>query len=345
MQGTNWVLVTVLIGVFVVVTVSSDREHEAHGATSAKFRVDHEAKGQHNPHADHKAVLGSKKSADEFDDLPAEESKRRLGIIALRMDKNGDGFVDSDELTDWIHNSASFIFDLNVSRLCLVEESVIVLYDIFWSMISLDREETTERFTEMDVNRDGFVTWDEYLTEAFGDGELPLEELDADDKKLMEEDRRYFMSADLDHDDRLSTEEFDAFQNPEHYPHMHKTLIEMTMLEKDRNSDGKIDLKEFLGDISDNVESEWYTVEKSRFEDEYDVDKNLFLEGDEITKWLIPNLEETARQEADHLISSADKDDDGRLTIDEIVNEHALFVGSEATNFGERLTDMSHEEL
>ncbi|VDM40819.1 unnamed protein product [Toxocara canis] len=299
MGGAFWLTVTLLVGV-----TAADREHEAHGATSAKFRIDHEAKG-------------SKKSADEFDDLPAEESKRRLAIIARRMDTDGDGFIDSNELTDWIHKS----------------------------MISLDKEETAERFAEMDVDRDGFVTWQEYLTEAFGDGEAPVEEMDTDDRRLMDEDRRYFLAADDDHDNRLSAKEFDAFQNPEHYPHMHKTLVEMTMLEKDRNFDGRVDLKEFMGDIGDNIESEWYTVEKSRFEDEYDADKNGFLEGDEINKWLIPNLNETARQEAEHLISSADKDGDGRLTVDEIVAEHAVFVGSEATNFGERLTDMTHEEL
>uniref|UniRef100_A0A915BG54 Reticulocalbin-3 n=1 Tax=Parascaris univalens TaxID=6257 RepID=A0A915BG54_PARUN len=313
MGSALWWLLPVLLACVIV----ADREHEAHGASSAKFRVDHEAKGQHDAHADHRAVLGSKKSADEFDDLPAEESKRRLAIIARRMDANGDGFVDANELIDWIHKS----------------------------MMSLDKEETAERFTEMDVDRDGFVTWQEYLIEAFGDGEAPVEEMDADDKKLMDEDHHYFLAADSDQDGRLSTEEFEAFQNPEHYSHMHKTLVEMTMLEKDRNVDGKVDLKEFLGDIGENIESEWYTVEKNRFEDEYDVDKNGFLEGDEITRWLVPDMHETAKQEAEHLISSADKDGDGRLTVDEIVAEHALFVGSEATNFGERLTDMTHEEL
>lgn len=42
-----------------VCVVAADREHEAHGASSAKFRVDHEVKGQHDAHADHRAVLGN----------------------------------------------------------------------------------------------------------------------------------------------------------------------------------------------------------------------------------------------------------------------------------------------
>lgn len=50
-------------------------------------------------------------------------------------------------------------------------------------------------------------------------------------------------------------------------------------------------------------------------------------------------------QETEHLISKADKDNDGRLSIDEIVSESDLFVGSEATNHGESLIDLSHDEL
>lgn len=36
-------------------------------------------------------------------------------------------------------------------------------------MISLDLEESYERFQEIDADRDNFVTWGEYVKEAFGD--------------------------------------------------------------------------------------------------------------------------------------------------------------------------------
>jgi len=52
----------------------------------------------------------------------------------------------------------------------------------------------------------------------------------------------------------------------------------------------------------------------------------------------------SAETEANHLITSCDEDDDGRLSVDEIVNNHDVFVGSEATDFGERLNQM-HDEL
>lgn len=44
-------------------------------------------------------------------------------------------------------------------------------------------------------------------------------------------------------------------------------------------------------------------------------------------------------------MSKADKNKDGRLSIDEMVNESDLFVGSEATNHGENLINLSHDEL
>uniref|UniRef100_A0A0N5A7K3 Reticulocalbin-3 n=1 Tax=Syphacia muris TaxID=451379 RepID=A0A0N5A7K3_9BILA len=303
-----------LLGACIVLVVA-DREHEAHGSVSSKFRYEHEGEG-HNEHSDHKAVLGSEKVAKEFDELSPEESRKRLRVLAVKMDVNHDGFVDNEELTDWIQKS----------------------------IISLDKEESDERFAELDKDGNLVITWSEYIADGFGDIQ-ETENMDAEDKKLMEEDRKYFVAADHDGNGVLNMEEFDAFHAPEHHPHMHETVVELTLKEKDLNKDGKIDLKEFLGDIAGNEGAEWYEMEKARFADEYDKDKSGFLEGEEIVAWLIPDTKVTAQQEAEHLIANADKDHDKRLSIDEIVDEYGLFVGSEATNYGEHLNKVKHEEL
>lgn len=74
------------------------------------------------------------------------------------MDLNADGFVDKHELKTWIFNSLK----------------------------QLDREETDERFDEVDENRDGLITFTEYVKESFGEDEFDLnsspEKLDADDQ-------------------------------------------------------------------------------------------------------------------------------------------------------------------
>lgn len=64
---------------------------------------------------------------------------------------------------------------------------------------------------------------------AFGSGADANEKLitDPEDRKLLEEDRRYFSAADLNKDGKLSREEFGAFQNPEHFRHMHDILVQV----------------------------------------------------------------------------------------------------------------------
>lgn len=47
-----------------------------------------------------------------------------------------------------------------------------------------------------------------------------------------------------------------------------------------------------------------------------------------------------ATDEVDHLFAAADEDHDDRLSYDEIVNNHDIFVGSEATDYGDHLQNI-----
>jgi reticulocalbin-2 len=85
---------------------SHNVHHHSHGNTErledgafsprGDKHFDHE--GDHHNEFDHEAIIGSVKEAEEFHDLPPEESKRRLGILVQKMDFNSDGFVDRHEL-------------------------------------------------------------------------------------------------------------------------------------------------------------------------------------------------------------------------------------------------------
>jgi Ca2+-binding EF-hand superfamily protein len=188
-------LFSYFIFIFLFFTVKAEKESVLHGHVTGNK--------PHNPHEDHKIVLGSEKLANEFDDLSPEESKKRLRVLALKMDTNNDGFVTQDELTDWIENSSK----------------------------NLDKEENDERFAEMDANKDGQITWDEYINEAFygasDEGVIDASKMDVEDRKLFEEDKLYFEQADENKDGQLSREEFSKFQNPEYYPIMHDVLIKV----------------------------------------------------------------------------------------------------------------------
>ncbi|CAJ0922062.1 unnamed protein product, partial [Mesorhabditis belari] len=279
-------------------SVFGDKERVIDGA-GARIQHHHHVDGESDD-IDHQAILGSKHQAEEFDQLSPEESQARLKILAKKMDKNGDGYVDEEELTNWIQNS----------------------------MKSLDDEEAIERMKEIDVDGDNKVSWDEYAADSFP--ETDITKLDADDRKLLDEDKKYFAVADQDGDGKLNEEELKAFPQPR----------ELSTYAQN----GAIDLKEFLGDMHEQPQSEWHAVEKERFANEYDADKDGVLKGEEIRKWLIPDLYQVAVQEAKHLIEVADGDKDGKLSIDEIVSNYKTFVGSEATNYGEDLRKY-HEEL
>jgi len=325
----QYLAILILLPMLCLCLAAGDQEDVSHGTPSehghgrAKVFSERlqEKGGEHEEHMDHQAFLGDKELASQYDDLPTDVAKARLRVLASKqIDKNADGFVTDTELIDWIHRS----------------------------LISLDREETDERFDEMDTDKDGIVSWGEYMQEAFGveSGKETERFMDSpEDMKLMKEDRKYFGAADQDRDMALSRLEFAAFQNPEHFPHMHQVLVENTMLEKDTDGDGRISLKEFLGETYDQPNSEWYLTEKNRFDVEYDKDRDGYLSGEEINAWLIPDIRTTAKQEAEHLIKVADTDKDGELSIDEIVDAHKAFVGSEATAYGEKLMEMRHDEL
>lgn len=54
-------------------------------------------------------LTGSIKEAEEFDKLPIEESKRRLGILLTKMDLNNDTIIERNELKAWIMRSFKYV--------------------------------------------------------------------------------------------------------------------------------------------------------------------------------------------------------------------------------------------
>ena len=51
-------------------------------------------------------------------------------------------------------------------------------------------------------------------------------------------------------------------------------------------------------------------------------------------------LREIADEEVEHLFASADDDHDALLSFDEILDHHDVFVGSEATDYGDHLNNI-----
>ncbi|XP_037085378.1 reticulocalbin-2-like [Pollicipes pollicipes] len=291
-------------------------EREADGAFSPRDKH-HLEDDEHDDQFDHEAILGSHKDAEEFDDLEPEEAKQRLGVLLEKMDKDGDKQISREELKQWILRS----FKL------------------------LSEEESAERWEEVDEDSDDQITWKEYAAETYGSkDDDDDDELSADDKeeedKLMSEDRRLFLAADRDGDGALQRSEFLSFSHPEEDPRMIPVVVDHTLLEKDLDKDGYISFQEFVGEQAKDKDQAWLEAEKDKFDSDYDKDRDGRLDRDEVQAWVLPSNTEIADDEVDHLFASADDDVDDALSFQEVLEHHDVFVGSEATDYGEHLTNL-----
>ncbi|KAL0113413.1 hypothetical protein PUN28_012520 [Cardiocondyla obscurior] len=322
----------ILIGFSVLATaipkqVIPDGEH--HVLNKDAGSKDHYVHSQHNPAYDHEAFLGEE--AKTFDQLSPEESTRRLGIIVDKIDKDNDGYVTQEELKDWImYTQQRYIRD-NVERQ--------------WKSHNPTGKEK--------------FTWTEYKDMVYGD----MDERDAAEKQdnktddsfsyiqMFKRDRRRWTAADLDGDDALTKEEFTAFLHAEDAEHMKDVIVLETMEDIDKDEDGKISLAEYIGDMyrgeegeeGEEEEPEWVKNEKEQFSLYRDKDGDGFLNADEVKTWIIPAEFDHAEAESRHLIYEADTDADHKLTKNEILEKYDIFVGSQATDFGEALA--RHEEF
>jgi len=296
-------------------------ERESDGAFSPRDH-NHGEGDDHDTSFDHEAILGSRKEAEEFDDLPPEEAKRRLKVLLGKMDRNLDEHIDKNELYAWILRSFK----------------------------SLSEEDSTDRFEDADEDDNGSVSWEEYKADEYDfDDDQDMKEAltdpdTAEEWKLMQEDYYLFKAADKDDNGNLDKKEFFSFTHPEEDLQMQPHVVQQILKDKDSNRDGALSFKEFIGDRAKDQDKEWLISEKDRFDNELDKNGDSSLNKEEIIAWIIPSNEEIATEEASHLFAGADEDMDGVLSFEEVINNYDLFVGSEATDYGDHLTNMHRFE-
>lgn len=288
-------------------------EREEDGAYSPRDKS-HIIQGQHHSEFDHEAILGSVKEAEEFDHLDPVEAKRRLRILLTKMDLDKDEHIDRKELHSWILRSFKM----------------------------LSEEESQDRFEDADENEDGVVTWSEYIADSYGiSGSDEDNEVSGEDKseenKLLSDDKIIFEAADKNKDGSLNKVEFLMFSHPEEHPAMLPVILKQTLQDKDTDGDGFISFQEFIGDRAKHQDKEWLIIEKEKFDNEFDNDKDGKLSGAEILSWVVPSNDEIADEEVNHLFAASDDDHDDLLAFDEILDHHEIFVGSEATDYGDHL--------
>ncbi|XP_059181972.1 calumenin-A-like [Centropristis striata] len=308
-----------LLMCFVLCVVSGDSK-----PTEQKSRV-HDEPLSHLEHDDaknydydHEAFLGQ--DAKTFDQLPPDESRRRLGIIVDKIDVNRDGFVSEEELKVWIRSAQKkHIYD-----------------------------SVEQQWKDFDMNDDGVISWDEYKNVTYGSYlDDPQADTEYNYSHMMARDERRFKVADTNGDLIADKQEFTAFLHPEDHEYMRDIVVQETMEDIDKNGDGFIDLKEYIGDMftseDGEEEPEWVASERQQFAEFRDKNNDGKMDKEETLDWILPSDYDHAEAEAKHLLHESDSNQDGKLTKDEILNKSDVFVGSQVTDFGEAL--LRHDEF
>lgn len=298
-----------------------EKEHNTH-----ELRDKHE-KEDKNPEEqaeyDEEVLYGGDEDVKTIHDLDEEVQREKLKkFVENKMDANKDNFVDLAELTKYSENS----------------------------MEEMHNRELKEEFANLDSNHDGQITWKEYADETHGDYEWEKEEWTPEEveahQKQVDFDKKMFFAADKNDDKQLAVAELEAMRNPTLSEATKKAFIEKALLDQDTNKDGAVDMKEHIAHLKQEIEEhedkdpDWISKEEKKFKDELDTDKDGKIKGDEFFKVSrhMP-LSVQAAMEAKHLIRECDQNNDGKLTLDEILNNHHEWLQSQTTNFGKHLMD------
>uniref|UniRef100_A0A094ZHD4 Band 7 protein n=1 Tax=Schistosoma haematobium TaxID=6185 RepID=A0A094ZHD4_SCHHA len=267
--------------------------------------------GQHYSEYDHDLVTGSHEYSQKFKELDPEEAKLQLGKLFHKIDIDNDLKIDKED--------------------------------------SLDLEASKPRFKEYDANGDGQVAWSEYTNKIYGYTAQELEDFRKDSKndtklfiQSLDEEKLKFDSADQDKTGYLNETEFVAFEHPHNYRHMAPYELKHTLRDFDKDKDGFINELEYLGD--DKMNKDALIIERENFKN-YDINSDGKLDPSEMALWVTPGFDKTATDETEHLFNETDKDKDGLLTKEEVLDQHDLWVGSQATDYGRHLENLPKDEL
>ncbi|KAB7501850.1 Calumenin-B [Armadillidium nasatum] len=307
--------------VFCAALEKRDDEKKSRVINNELSDEEHFAGSEHNPDYDHEAFLGEEE-AKRFDQLTPEESIERLGKIVDKIDNDNDGFVTQEELKNWIeYNQKKYVI-----------------------------EDVRQQWNSHNPKNKDSLTWEEYKKIVYGFMDnMDEKDLESDEEgisylDMMKRDKRRWEMADQNKDESLTMEEFTSFLHPEESTHMRDIVVTETMEDVDKDNDGKISINEYIGDMykgdSEEDEPDWVSNEREQFNNFRDKNKDGYMDLDE---WIMPPDYDHANAEAKHLIFESDTDEDQKLTKEEILEKYDLFVGSQATDFGEAL--LNHDEF
>ena len=271
-----------------------------------------------DPEYHHEQFVGESQ-AEIYDHMPPRAAKVQLSELVDKIDEDGDRYITEEELISWI---------AHVNRRMIFNEA-----ERFWSAY----KQADPQLKELD--------WDTYVKTSFGEEihqgqnleQMSDEARGISFREQLEWERKRWSLADQNGDKLLSFEEFKAFLHPDDFQHMRSIVIEEAIRDLDFDKSNSIDLQEYMREMTreeENSSDESRERHASDFMRHRDSNKDGKLDMEEVGAWVMPEGFDHAEAEAKYLVSMSDQDGDGKLSKKEIIDNHALFVGSAATEYG-----------
>ncbi|XP_055638848.1 45 kDa calcium-binding protein [Toxorhynchites rutilus septentrionalis] len=213
-------------------------------------------------------------------------------------------------------------------------------------------------FVDIDQKpRDGLVSWDEYQSYALRDkrtneGHLKtiLFDQNKKNKQAIARDKALWMEAARTDPMSLTLDEFLSFRHPESSTVNLLTLVDDILHQFDMDGDDRLTETEFSdvlpnGIVDTNSKKIILSQSERERREEFTkvIDKNRDGKADqgELLSYVDPRHPRYAIQEAASLFNLADKNNDKRLTLQEIMAKSSIFVSSKMIN----TADSFHDEF
>lgn len=249
--------------------------------------------------------------------LPIEELHAGLLLICQKMDTNKDKKISLSELIQWS----------------------------FYSLHRLDTAENAEKdFQNADENRNGQLSFDEFVKYSFADDEYSRLQRAKDHHRIYAR----WLSATKDYNDFLEIDSFKKFKNPFQDFHQARLFRLLALQYIDANKDEVIDREEFMSDwwFNENlVNLETISGETlASFRDDQswsfailDHDDDGVLKGVEIYYWMSPDMVIEAYEEAETLFNTCRVPITHQLTYDDVIKNMEAFKNAKTIERGKQI--------
>ncbi|KAK8743276.1 hypothetical protein OTU49_001345 [Cherax quadricarinatus] len=285
--------------------------------------------------AKHHAVV--KKEAEKYakaalKDSTGLETAQQISLLTetfKKADSNTDGFLEMSELSVWITAK-------------IKEHLTMALKENFFMFTAIDQDP-----------RNGVVSWNEfqqYFLKQHGYDDKYIEEHKKNHKGMPRElketimrDKAMWSEAARDNPDQLTIDEFLAFRHPESSHATILSIVEETISRLDIDGDNKLSEDEFsdpdMNEVPDDLTVEQYRNDRQREFKIADEDNSGKLDRRELLRYIDPRNIHHAEKEAVNLFSAADANQDGVLTLVEVLAERELFMRSKMVDAAKSFHD------